>query len=42
MAGKRFTTEQIIARLREAGVRLAHEKMVVQACKQMGLTGQTC
>ncbi len=41
MTRRRFTTEQIITRLREAGVRLAQGKTVVQACKQMGITEQT-
>ena len=41
MARKRCTTEQIITKLREAEVRLAQGKTVVQACKQMGITEQT-
>ena len=41
MARKRFTTEQIITKLREAEVCLAQGKSVVQACKQMGITEQT-
>ena len=41
MARKRFTTEQIISKLGETEVRLAQGKTVVQACKQMGITGQT-
>ena len=41
MARKRFTTEQIITKLREAEVHLAQGKTVVQACKQMGITEQT-
>ena len=41
MARKRFFTEQIITKLREAEVRLAQGKTVVQACKQMGITEQT-
>ena len=41
MARKRFTTEQIITKLRGAGVGLAQGKTVVQACKQMGVTEQT-
>ena len=40
MARRRFTTEQIITKLREAEVRLAQGKTVVQACKQMGITEQ--
>ena len=31
MAGKRYTTEQIITKLREAEVRFAQEKRVVPA-----------
>ena len=41
MARKRFTTEQIITKLREAEVGLAQGKTVVQVCKQMGITEQT-
>ena len=41
MARRRFTTEQIITKLREAEVGLAQGKTVVQACKQMGITEQT-
>ena len=41
MARKRCTTGQIIVKLREAEVRLAQGKTVVQACKQMGITEQT-
>ena len=41
MARRRFTTEQIIAKLREAEVRLAQGKTVPQPCKQMGITEQT-
>ena len=41
MARKRFTTEQIITKLREAEVRLAQGETVVKACKQMGITEQT-
>ena len=42
MARRRFTTEQIITKLREAEVGLAQGKTVVQACQQMGITEQTC
>ena len=41
MARKRFTAEQIITKLREAEVRLAQGKTVVQVCKQMVITEQT-
>ena len=38
MARKRFTAEQIILKLREAGVRLAQGKTVGQVCKQIRVT----
>ena len=41
MHGKRFTTEQIISKLREAEVELARGKKVPQVCKQLGVTEQT-
>jgi len=41
MPRKRFTTEQIISKLREAEVELARGKTVGQACKQLGVTEQT-
>ena len=37
MAPKRFTTEQIIIKLREAEVGLARGKSVRQVCKQIGV-----
>jgi len=41
MPRKRYTTEQIIGKLREAEVELARGKMVGQVCKQLGVTEQT-
>ena len=37
----RFTTEQIIRKLREAEVLLAKGQTVAQICKQLGVTDQT-
>lgn len=41
MPRKRFTSEQIIGKLREAEVSLAKGKSVPLACKQIGVTEQT-
>lgn len=41
MSRKRFTTEQIIHRLREAEVEIAKGKLVPEACRQIGVTEQT-
>ena len=41
MARRRFTTEQIITKLRDAEVGFAQGKTVVQAFKQMGITEHT-
>ena len=41
MPRKRFTTEQIIGKLREAEVELAKGKKIPQVCKQLGVTEQT-
>jgi transposase-like protein len=41
MSRKRFSTEQIIQKLREAEVELAKGRTVAQACKQLGITDQT-
>ena len=38
MARQRFTTEQIIHKLREADVLVGQGKTVVEACKQIGMT----
>ena len=41
MPRKRFTTEQIISKLREAEVELSRGKKVPVICKQLGVTEQT-
>ena len=41
MAGKRYTAEQIIIKLREAEVGLAQEQTMGQVCKQIGVSEQT-
>ena len=41
MARKRFTTEQIIHKLRLAEVEIAKGKLVPEACRQIGVTEQT-
>ena len=41
MPRKRFTTEQIITKLREAEVELSKGKAVPVVCKQLGVTEQT-
>ena len=41
MASKRRTSEQIIAKLREAEVGLAQGQTVAQVCKAIGVTEQT-
>ena len=41
MPRKRFTTEQIISKLREAEVELAKGKTAQIVCKQIGVTEQT-
>ncbi len=41
MKRKRFTTQQIVAKLREAEKLLAQGSTVGQACKQLGITDQT-
>ena len=41
MAGKRFTAEQIIMKLREAEAGLAQGQRVGQVSKQMGVSEQT-
>ena len=40
MAGKRFSAEQIIIKLREAEVGLAPGQRVGQVCKRIGVTEQ--
>jgi len=41
MPRKRFTSEQIISKLREAEVELSRGKTVGQVCKQLEVTAQT-
>ena len=41
MAAKRYTTEQIVNKLREVEVLLSQGKSVAQASKQIGVTEQT-
>ncbi len=41
MPGKRFTTEQIIHKLREAEVELAKGRTAAEVCKRVGITEQT-
>ncbi len=41
MSRKRFTTEQIIHKLREAEVIIAKGKLVPEACRQIGVVEQT-
>jgi len=41
MSRKRFTPEQIIAKLREAEVALAQGQTVAQVCRSLGIAEQT-
>lgn len=41
MARKRFTTEQIIHKLRLAEVEIPKGKLIPEACRQIGVTEQT-
>ena len=41
MSIKRYSTEQIIHKLREAEVLISQGQTVAQACKQIGVTDQT-
>ena len=41
MSRKRFTAEQIIAKLREAEVEVSRGQSVGQACRKIGVTEQT-
>ena len=41
MPRKRYSSEQIISKLREAEVELARGKKVPQVCRQLGVTEQT-
>ena len=40
--GKRFSAEEIVNKLREADVLLSRGQTVVQVCKRIGITDQTC
>ena len=41
MARKRYTVEQVIGKLREAEIAIATGQMVVEVCRQIGVTEQT-
>ena len=41
MARKRYSAEEIVNKLREAGVLIAKGTTVAQACEQIGVTDQT-
>lgn len=41
MPRKRFSTEQIVGKLREAEVLISQGKTVAQVCKHLGVTDQT-
>jgi len=41
VAKQRFTTEEIIHKLREADVLIGQGKTVIDACKQLGVTDKT-
>ena len=41
MAKKRYASEEIIHKLREADVLLGQGKTIAEACKQLGVTDQT-
>lgn len=41
MPGKRFRTEEIIQKLREAEILLSQGKSVSEACRQIGVTDNT-
>lgn len=41
MPKKRYNAEEIVHKLREADVLLAHGKMITETCKQLGVTDQT-
>ena len=42
MARKRYTVEQIIAKLREAEVELAKGAKTPEACRKLGISDNTC
>lgn len=41
MPGKRYSTEQIVAKLREAEKLQAQGKTIAQVCKHFGISDQT-
>lgn len=41
MAKRKYTSEEIIHKLREADVVLGQGKSIAEACKQLGITDQT-
>ncbi len=41
MRRKRFTTEQIIAKLREAEVKLSQGMKIEHICRELSITGNT-
>jgi len=41
MAGKRYSTEQIIVKLREAEIELGRGLRVPEVCRKLGVTEQT-
>jgi transposase-like protein len=41
MAKRKYTSEEIIRKLREADVLLGQGKSILEACKQLGVTDQT-
>lgn len=41
MAKRKYTSEEIIHKLREADVLLGQGKTILEACKQLGVTDQT-
>ncbi len=41
MRRKRFTTEQIIAKLREAAVKLSQGMKIEHICRELSITGNT-
>ncbi len=41
MPQKRFTPEQIVAKLREAEVQQAKGQSIAETCRQLGITDQT-
>jgi len=42
MTRRRYTSEQLITRLREAEVELAKGQTTAEVCRKLGITEQTC